>query len=149
MVKLKVGDVAPDFTLPDQNGKTVSLSALRGKNVVLYFYPKDFSIGCTKEACDFRDAYEDFTEAGAQVVGVSGDSVESHRKFIEKYLLPFTLLSDEGDDVRKLYGVTGFLLPGRTTFVIDKNGTIRLVFSSQTDMRAHIDEALKVLKTLD
>ena len=149
MVKLKVGDVAPDFTLPDQNGKTVSLSALRGKNVVLYFYPKDFSIGCTKEACNFRDAYEDFTEAGAQVVGVSGDSVESHRKFIEKYLLPFTLLSDEGGDVRKLYGVTGFLLPGRTTFVIDKIGIIRLVFSSQTDMKAHIDEALKVLKTLD
>jgi thioredoxin-dependent peroxiredoxin len=149
MVKLKVGDVAPDFTLPDQNGKTVSLSGLRGKNVVLYFYPKDFSIGCTKEACNFRDAYEDFTEAGAQVVGVSGDSVESHRKFIEEYLLPFTLLSDEGGDVRKLYGVTGFLLPGRTTFVIDKNGIIRLVFSSQTDMKAHIDEALRVLKTLD
>jgi peroxiredoxin Q/BCP len=149
MVKVKVGDVAPDFTLPDQNGKTVTLSAFRGENVVLYFYPKDFSIGCTKEACDFRDSYEDFTEAGAQVVGVSGDSVGSHKKFIEKYLLPFTLLSDEGGEVRKLYGVTGLLLPGRITFVIDKIGVIRLVFSSQTDMKAHIDEALKVLKTLD
>lgn len=148
MVNVKVGEVAPDFTLPNQDGKPFTLSSLRGKIVILYFYPKDFTSGCTKEACHFRDAYEDFTEANAEVVGVSGDSIESHKRFIDQNLLPFTLLSDENGDVKRLYGVAGHLFPGRVTFVIDKEGIIRLIFSSQTDMKAHTDEALKILKTL-
>ena len=148
MVNVKVGEVAPDFTLPNQDGKPFTLSSLRGKIVILYFYPKDFTSGCTKEACHFRDAYEDFTEANAEVVGVSGDSIESHKRFINQNLLPFTLLSDENGDVKRLYGVAGHLFPGRVTFVIDKEGIIRLIFSSQTDMKAHTDEALKILKTL-
>jgi peroxiredoxin Q/BCP len=148
MTEIKVGDLAPDFTLPNQDGKPLTLSSLRGKLVVLYFYPKDFTSGCTKEACHFRDAYEDFTEAGVEVIGVSSDSQESHRKFRDTYLLPFSLLSDEMGVVKKLYGISGHLLPARITFVIDKAGVVRNVFSSRTDMKAHIDEAMKVLKTL-
>jgi thioredoxin-dependent peroxiredoxin len=148
MTEIRIGDQAPDFTLLDQDGKTVTLSAFRGKVVVLYFYPKDFSSGCTKEACHFRDAYEDFSEAGAEVVGVSTDSQESHKRFRDTYFLPFSLLSDEKEEVKKLYGVSGHLLPARITFVIDKTGVVRHVFSSRIDMKAHIDEALKVLKTL-
>ncbi len=125
MVNVKVGEVAPDFTLPNQDGKPVTLSSLRGKIVILYFYPKDFTSGCTKEACHFRDAYEDFTEANAEVVGVSGDSIESHKRFIDQNLLPFTLLSDENGDMKRLYGVAGHLFPGRVTFVIDKEGIIQ------------------------
>ena len=148
MTEIKVGDKAPNFTLPDQDGKLLTLSSLKGKIVILYFYPKDFTSGCTKEACHFRDAYEDFTEAGAEVIGVSADSQESHRNFINTYLLPFSLLSDEKGEVKKLYGVSGHLLPGRVTFVIDKEGVVRHVFSSQIDMKAHVDEAIRVLKTL-
>jgi peroxiredoxin Q/BCP len=148
MTEIKIGDIAPNFTISDQDGKPFTLSSLRGKVVVLYFYPKDFTSGCTKEACHFRDAYEDFTEAGAEVVGVSSDSPQSHRKFRDAYLLPFSLLSDENGDIKKLYGVSGHLLPARITFVIDKDGVVRHVFSSKIDMKAHVDEALKVLKTL-
>jgi peroxiredoxin Q/BCP len=136
LVNVEVGDEAPDFTLPDQEGRPVTLSKLRGKNVVLYFYPKDFSPGCTREACDFRDSYEDFTDAGAVVVGVSGDSVESHKRFIDEYKLPFTLLSDMKGEVRKLYGTYRILglVSGRYTFIIDKEGVTRHIFSSETDM---------------
>jgi peroxiredoxin Q/BCP len=144
--RAKRGDKAPDFTLQDQDGKPVSLSSLKGRKVVLFFYPKDFSPGCTREACHFRDSFEAFTEAEAEVIGISADSVESHKKFIESNLLPFTLLSDQGGEVAKLYGVSGFLLPGRTTFIIDGDSVILHTFSSQTDMRAHIDESLKILK---
>jgi thioredoxin-dependent peroxiredoxin len=147
MIKVKVGEVAPDFTLPDQDGKPVSLSSLKGKVVVLFFYPKDFSAGCTREVCHFRDSYEDFTEAGAEVIGISSDTVESHKKFIETYLLPYSLLSDREGEAKKTYGVSGHLLPGRVTFIIDKTGVIRHVFSSQTNMKAHVDEALKIIKT--
>lgn len=148
MTKVNVGDIAPDFTLPDQDGKPVSLSSFKGKVVVVFFYPKDFSAGCTREACHFRDAYEDFTEAGVEVIGISSDTVESHRKFIDKYLLPFSLLSDVKGEAKKTYGVAGHLLPGRVTYLIDKAGVVRHVFSSQTNMKAHVDEALKILKTL-
>jgi peroxiredoxin Q/BCP len=143
-----VVEKAPDFTLPDQDGMPFTLSGKKGKIIVLYFYPKDFTSGCTNEACHFRDAYEDFTEVGAIVVGISADSQESHRKFREAYLLPFSLLSDEGSEVKKLYGVGGGILPGRVTFVIDKGGVIRHSFNSQINMKAHVDETLKILKSL-
>jgi peroxiredoxin Q/BCP len=145
---VKAGQRAPDFTLPDGDGKDVRLSGLRGKPVVLYFYPKDDTPGCTKEACSFRDQYQDFQEAGAVVLGVSSDSSEKHKKFAERHRLPFTLLSDGGGKVRKLYGVpaTLGLLPGRVTFVIDAEGVVRHVFNSQLDATRHVTEALDVLR---
>ena len=149
--KIEVGDRAPDFTLPSQSGDTVSLSDFRGKKaVVLYFYPKDNSPGCTKEACAFRDSYEAFKEAGAEVVGVSSDSEESHGLFSLKFGLPFILLSDEGGKVRELYGVPSSLglIPGRVTYVVDKEGIVRRVFSSQLNAEKHIEESLRVIKGL-
>src|SRR5215467_10254312 len=121
---IHTGDRAPDFALPDRSGRTVRLSDFRGKQaVVLYFYPKDDTPGCTKEACAFRDQYQDFQDAGAEVIGVSSDSETSHEKFASKYKLPFVLLADKGGKIRKQYGVpaTLGLLPGRVTFVIDKS----------------------------
>ncbi len=151
MPKVKVGEEAPGFTLKDQDGEPVSLSDYRGRsNVVLFFYPKDFSPGCTKQACSFRDSYEDFTDLGAEVIGVSGDSVGSHKEFLDTYLLPFTLLSDPRGEARSLYGATkGFgLLPGRYTYIIDKGGVVRHVFTSETNMQRHIDEALRILRKI-
>jgi peroxiredoxin Q/BCP len=146
-----VGDQAPDMTLPDQHGKPVTLSTLwtRGP-VVLYFYPKDETPGCTKEACSFRDAYEAFTDAGATVVGVSRDSVVSHREFAKHHHLPFTLLADEDGAAREAYGVpkTLGLLDGRVTYVIDTTGVVRRVFSSQLLAAKHVEESLEVLRTL-
>src|SRR6266850_1274955 len=128
-LKLKEGDKAPDFTAVTNDGGKVSLSDLKGKPVILYFYPKDDTPGCTKEACAFRDDYEAFQEIGAEVIGVSSDAAESHGKFASKYRLPFVLLSDRDGDVRRRYGVpaTLGLLPGRVTFVIDRQGTVRHV----------------------
>ncbi|GAX36765.1 peroxiredoxin [Nodularia sp. NIES-3585] len=150
-MSVKVGDTAPDFTLCAQNGSTVSLSAFRGqKAVVLYFYPKDDTPGCTAESCAFRDQYEVFKTAGAEVIGVSGDSNESHQKFAQKYNLPFTLLSDKDNQVRKLYGATtafGFI-PGRVTYVIDKEGVVQYVFDSMLNFKGHVEEALKTLQQL-
>lgn len=146
---VQVGDTAPDFTLPSQSGETVSLKDFIGKkSVVLYFYPKDDTPGCTAEACGFRDSYEVFKEAGAEVIGVSDDSSASHQKFATKYNLPFILVSDTGKQLRKLYGVpsTLGLLPGRVTYVIDKNGVVRHIFNSQFNFKGHIEEALKTLK---
>jgi thioredoxin-dependent peroxiredoxin len=145
---VKVGDRAPDFTLRDATGADVSLAGLRGKPVVLYFYPKDDTPGCTKEACSFRDAYQDFRDAGAEVIGVSSDSSESHKKFATRYKLPFTLLADRGGKLRKLYGVpsTLGLLPGRVTFVIDAGGVVRHVFNSQLDATRHVSESLDGLR---
>jgi peroxiredoxin Q/BCP len=150
MARLKVGDEAPDFTLPSQEGIYVTMSQFRGeRNVVLYFYPKDGSPGCTAQACHFRDSHEVFMGLGAEVLGVSSDSVESHRKFAETHLLPFKLLSDEGGKVRRLYGATGSLgMASRVTFIIDREGVVRHVFSSQLRVNKHIDEALEVLKKL-
>ncbi|WP_017662464.1 peroxiredoxin [Baaleninema simplex] len=147
---VKVGDMAPDFTLPSQSGESVSLSDFRGKKaVVLYFYPKDDTPGCTAESCAFRDRYETFTNAGAEVIGISGDSVSSHRQFASKHSLPFTLLSDSGDRVRKLYGVpaTLWVLPGRVTYVIDKDGVVRHIFNSQLDFQGHVNESMEILKS--
>jgi len=151
-MKVNVGDTAPDFTLTSQKGENVTLSQLRGKkNVVLYFYPKDETPGCTREACTFRDAYELFTDLGAEVIGVSADTVESHKAFTEHHGLPFTLLSDVDNAVRKLYGATSTLglIPGRVTFIIDKEGVVRHVFSSQLQPEKHIEEAREVLKKFD
>ena len=146
-----VGQPAPDFDLTDAKGKHVRLADFRGKRaVVLYFYPKDDTPGCTKEACSFRDSYESFKEAGAEVIGVSSDSEASHEKFASKFKLPFTLLADKGGAVRKQYGVpaTLGLLPGRVTFVIDREGIVRHVFNSQLQATRHVDEALGILKRL-
>ncbi len=148
---IQVGDKAPDFTLPSQAGEQVRLSDRLGERiVVLYFYPKDETVGCTKEACAFRDSYEVFAEAGAEVIGVSSDSVDKHAAFAGHYELPFTLLSDQGGQVRKSYAVpaTLGLLPGRVTYVIDRAGTVRHVFSSQTNIGRHVNDALDVVKKL-
>lgn len=148
---VKTADPAPDFELADQEGAPVRLSSFRGKkSVVLYFYPKDETPVCTAEACAFRDAYEVFEGAGAQVIGVSSDSVESHKKFANKNRISFPLLSDLEGAVRKLYDVSSTLgiLPGRVTFVIDQKGIVRHRFSSQFRPQKHIDEALKILNSL-
>ncbi|MBW8049523.1 MAG: peroxiredoxin [Cytophagales bacterium] len=151
-MKTETEDKAPDFELPDQHGNSVRLSDLTGtKNIVLYFYPKDDTPGCTIEAKAFRDNYEVFTEQGAMVIGISSDSEDSHKNFCAKYDLPFTLLSDQGGKVRKRYGVTKTLgfFPGRVTYIIDKQGIIRHIFDSQLNPQQHIDEALKILKTMN
>jgi len=149
---LKVGDKAPDFTLPSQMGDNVTLSEFLGKkNVVLYFYPKDETIGCTKEACTFRDNYEELTKLGAEVLGVSGQSVESHKSFASHYGLPFILLSDEANKVRELYGVpsTMGIIPGRVTYIIDRKGIVRHIFNSQTQAQKHVEEAKKTLLEIE
>jgi peroxiredoxin Q/BCP len=146
-----VGDPAPDFTLPTQTGEHISLHDLfEEKVVVLYFYPKDDSFGCTREACAFRDSYEVFVEAGAEVVGVSSDSVGSHDQFVRKHKLPFILVADDGGEVRRRYGIATTLgfLPGRVTYVIDRHGVIRHVFSSQTQFNGHVQGALAVVREL-
>ena len=151
-MKVNVGDKAPDFTLPSQMGDNVTLSEYFGKkNIVLYFYPKDETRGCTREACEFRDRYEVFTSLGAEVLGVSSDTLESHKSFATHHGLPFLLLSDEDGNVRKLYGVpsTMGIIPGRVTYIIDKKGVVRHVFSSQFQPEKHIEEALKILKELE
>jgi peroxiredoxin Q/BCP len=148
---VQVGDKAPDFVLPSQAGDEVRLSdRLNDRIVVLYFYPKDNTSGCTAEACAFRDSYEVFSEAGAEVIGVSSDSVSKHAGFASKHSLPFTLLSDQGGQIRKAYGVpaTLGLLPGRVTYVIDQTGTVRLVFNSMTNIGKHVGDALAMVKQL-
>ena len=148
MAKVTVGQPAPDWQLPDTSGQLVSLQQFRGQWVVLYFYPKDDTPGCTAEACAFRDSYEEFQNAGAVVIGVSGDDTPSHERFKSKYNLPFTLVSDANNQLRRTYGVpaTFGLIPGRVTYVIDPEGVVRLVFDSQFDFRAHVDKALATIK---
>ena len=148
---VQVGDTAPDFTLPSQSGEQVRLQDRLGERiVVLYFYPKDNTSGCIAEACAFRDSHEVFTEAGAEVIGVSSDSAERHAAFAGKHNLPFTLLSDQGGRVRKQYGVPAVLglLPGRVTYVIDRQGTVRHVFNSMTNINQHVGDALEVVRQL-
>lgn len=148
---IQVGDKAPNFTLPSQSGEPVRLHDRLGKRVVvLYFYPKDNTPGCTAEACAFRDSHEVFTDAGAEVIGISSDSVDRHATFAGRHKLPFTLLSDQGGQVRKSYGVPAVLglLPGRVTYVIDRGGTVRHVFNSMTNINQHINDALEVVRQL-
>ena len=149
---IKVGDHAPDFELEAASGQKVRLSDFRGKkNVVLFFYPKDDTPGCTVEACTFRDRYQDFADAGAELIGISSDSVESHQRFAGKHRLPMTLLSDRDGEVRKRYGIraTFGLLPGRATFIIDRAGVVRHVFESQLRVKRHVQESLEVLRTIE
>jgi thioredoxin-dependent peroxiredoxin len=146
-----VGDKAPDFTLPSQSGEPVRLQDRIGQHVVvLYFYPKDETSGCTAEACAFRDSHEVFTDAGAEVIGVSSDSVGKHAAFAGHHNLPFTLLSDAGGKVRKAYGVPAVLgfIPGRVTYVIDRDGTVRHIFNSMTNIDRHVKDALEVVRQL-
>lgn len=151
MASVQVGDHALDFTLTSQNGQQVSLAEFRGsKLVVLFFYPKDRTAVCTKEACSFRDAYEDFVQAGAVVIGVSSDLAESHKAFASGHRLPFVLLADVDGSVLHAFGVpkTLGIMPGRVTYVIDKEGIVRHVFSSQFAADRHVAEALAVVRQL-
>lgn len=148
---VQVGEHAPTFTLHAQDGAAVNLEDLLGKGwIVLYFYPKDDTPGCTTEACSFRDSYEAFKDVGAEVIGVSSDSENSHQRFAAKYHLPFLLLSDEKGAVRKLYGVptTMGILPGRVTYVIDKEGIVRHIFNDMFNSPKHITEALRVIQSV-
>lgn len=147
---ISTGEKAPDFELVSSTGAKVRLSDYSGKKVVVFFYPKDDSPGCTREACQFRDAYDDFTEAGAEVIGISADSTASHEAFGRKHGLPMTLLSDPEGAARKSYrvGSTLGILPGRATFVIDREGIVRNAFSSQLRLGKHVEDALAVVKSL-
>lgn len=148
---VKVGEIAPNFTLTSQTGESVSLKDFQGKKcVVLYFYPKDDTPGCTAEACAFRDRYEVFKEAGAEVIGISSDNTQAHQQFATKYNLPFILLSDTGNKVRQLYGVpaTLWVLPGRVTYIIDKDGVVRHIFDSMLEFQRHVEESLNTVKAI-
>jgi len=150
LTELNVGDTAPDFSLLDERGLPVSLKDYLGsKVVVLYFYPKDFTPGCTAEACSFRDNYKPYQDKGAVVIGVSVDSVESHLKFAEKHNLPFSILSDSSKEVARAYGVLGIggFLAKRVTFIIDKKGKIAHVFP-KVDVKQHSEEILKALEEM-
>jgi len=151
MKPVQTGDRAPDFTATAHDGQVISLTDFRDKQlVVLYFYPKDETPGCTQQACAFRDAYEDFVQAGAVVIGVSSDSSASHQAFASGHRLPFLLLTDSDGALRKAFGVpkTLGLLPGRVTYVIDRQGIVRHVFNSQFQSERHISEALKIVRQL-
>ncbi len=152
MTRIAVGDKASPFTAKAHTGQQVTLADYLGKQVVvLYFYPHDGTPGCTTEACAFRDAYNDFVAAGAAVIGVSGDSIESHRQFAAQRRLPFLLISDQDGALRKAFGVPKllWLVPGRTTYVIDKTGVVRQVFTSHFSAAQHIEEALRVVCELN
>lgn len=150
MKKIEIGSKIPDFTLPDQNGTIFNIKDVIGKkNLVIYFYPKDDTPGCTKEACYFRDQYDVFNDVDAMIIGISAQSVASHKEFEKKYRLNFTLLSDEENKVRKMFGAysLGFF-PGRITYIVDKTGSVIYMFDSQTEATKHVDEALRVLKEI-
>ena len=146
---LQIGDKIPNFTAKDTNNNDFDSTTIVGqKPVVIYFYPKDNTPGCTAQACSFRDQYQDFTDLGAEVIGISGDSVSSHEKFAKRYKLPFLLLADSAGKLRKLFGVKTNLLgliPGRVTYVADKDGVIQLIFDSMMATK-HIPKALDFLK---
>lgn len=151
MKAIDVGDPAPEVLLETHLGEQVSLTDFRGKHpVVVFFYPRDGTAVCTKEACHFRDAYEDFTKAGAVVIGISGDTTSSHRTFAKEHRLPFVLMSDQMGKARRAFGVprTMGILPGRVTYVIDKEGIVRHIFSSQFSVERHVEEALDVVRHL-
>lgn len=152
MEKLVVGSTIPKFELEDQHGQLFSIDSVLGKkNLVIFFYPKDDSPGCTKQACSFRDQFEVFADADAMIIGISGQSVESHLEFAEKHRLNYTLLSDKGNKVRKLFGVPSNLfglIPGRVTYVINKEGKVVYMFNSQTQVEKHVEDALQILRKI-
>lgn len=146
---MNIGDLLPEFSVKDYKNNTISNETLKGKNVVIFFYPKDGSPVCTTEACAFRDNYEEFLKHDCEVIGISGDSNESHKKFAQKYNLNFPLIYDQKDKLRKLFGIKPNLfgmLPGRETFLIDKNNKIRLIFNSQLNANSHIEKTMNFLK---
>lgn len=149
---IQKGDKCPSFTLPNQNGEEVAIDTLIGKKqLVIYFYPKDETAGCTQQACSFRDAYQDLKDMGAEVIGISSDSIDSHNAFAKNHNLPFILLADKQKKVRKLFGVPTNLLgiiPGRVTYIVDKEGIVQGVFNSQLKVNQHVAEAKKVLERL-
>lgn len=147
---LNVGDQIPDFSLNDQSGNVFSSADLKGKKaLVLFFYPKDDTTECTKQACSFRDSYEDFTALGAEVVGISSDTEKSHTRFADKHQFPFKLLSDTDKKVRQAFNVKNSLLivPGRETYVADKSGEIIMVFNSMK-ANGHMKRAIKALEKI-
>ncbi len=151
---LAVGDKAPDFRLPCSTGEIVTLSDLtksKGRTVVVFFYPKDDTPGCTAEACGFRDLYEEFARVGAEVVGISADSADSHQRFAGKHKLPMKLLTDADGAVQRAYGVrpTLGIFPGRATFVVDRGGVVRHSFASQLRVVSHVQQALEVVRRLE
>lgn len=151
-MKISIGDKCPTFELNDQEGKLRKREEfLTKKALVLYFYPKDDSPGCTAQACSFRDAYEEWLEVGAEVIGVSGDTLEQHKKFAKKHNLPFTLLADTNNKLRKQMGVPTNLfglIPGRVTYVIDNQGVVKGLFNSQLDVKGHVKKALEIIEKL-
>lgn len=148
---LQIGDKIPHFSARDSNGNDLDSSSIVGKKpVVIYFYPKDNTPGCTAQACSFRDQYEDFKDLGAEVIGISSDSIASHEKFAQQYKLPFILLSDNDKKIRKLFGVKADLfglIPGRVTYVADKNGIIQFIFDTMNATN-HIPKALETIKKM-
>lgn len=147
MKKIEVGDPIPNITLKDENGVGVTINNIK-KPLIIYFYPKDETPGCIKEACKFRDEFQSFTDLGVQVFGISGDSSASHKKFKDKYHLPFTLLADTNNEVRKAFGVPKSLLflPGRVTYVVNEKGIVTYMFNSQFGAEKHIENALEFLR---
>ena len=148
---LSIGQKAPDFTLPATDGTPFHLAEQRGRHLVLFFYPKDNTPGCTAEVCSFRDQYADFLALGADVVGISSDSAQSHHKFTQKHSLPFPLLADVDGEVRQRYEVPRALLgllPGRVTFLIDKKGVIQYIFNSLSGATDHVSKTKEMLGKL-
>jgi peroxiredoxin Q/BCP len=152
MEKITVGSNVPSFTLKDQQGESFSIDSVLGKKkLVIYFYPKDESAGCTRQACLFRDRFDVFAEAGALIIGISAQSVKSHAEFVRHHRLKFTLLSDPGNKVRKLFGVPGDifgLVPGRVTYVINLDGKVVYTFNSQSRVEKHVEESLRILREI-
>jgi peroxiredoxin Q/BCP len=150
-MELKVGDKIPNFLAKDTSGNDFDIKNLVGKKpLVIYFYPKDNTPGCTAQACSFRDQYEDFKDLGAEVIGISGDTIDSHQKFAKQYKLPFILLSDDNKKIRRLFGVPSNMfgmLPGRVTYVADRNGVIKMIFDNMMATK-HIPKALEAIKKL-
>ncbi|WP_174732525.1 thioredoxin-dependent thiol peroxidase [Mesobacillus harenae] len=152
-MELKTGTLAPEFSLPASNGLTVSLSELRGKNIVLYFYPKDMTPGCTTQACDFKNYHQDFSNTDTVILGISPDPIGKHEKFIEKYGLPFLLLTDEDHQAAEAYGTwklkknfgKEYMGIERSTFIIDKNGYLAKEWR-KVKVKGHVEEALAYIK---
>ncbi|MBN2891158.1 MAG: peroxiredoxin [Bacteroidales bacterium] len=146
---MNIGDKIPEFKVKDYKGTIISNESLKGRNIVIFFYPKDGSPVCTTEACSFRDNYEEYLKYDCEVIGISGDSEQSHKNFAKKYNLNFPLITDENNKLRKLFGVKSNifgLLPGRETFLIDAKGTVRLIFNSQLNANSHIEKTINFLK---